>query len=110
MCKHGSDCQLSVWVFLVILLVWSIPVQIVVSLLNYASTAHHSRDKYFPLYVEPLNVAGEVISRLPKERPLYVASLNVSGETIGRPPEEGPLCVSNATQQAQERAKERSVG
>merc|ERR1711920_47899 len=89
--KHGSDCELSLEVFLVILTVWSIPVQIVVSLLNYTSTAHHSRDKYFPLYVAPLNVAGEVIGRPPEEGPLYAAPLTIAGEAIGRPPEEGPL-------------------
>jgi len=60
-CKHRSWCQLRIWVFLVILTVWSIPLQIVVSLLNYVSTAHMSRDRCCPLSAALLKDAGDTI-------------------------------------------------
>ena len=58
-CKHRSECQSRVWVFLAILA--GIPLQIVVSLVNYASTAHLSRARYCPLNVALLKGSGETI-------------------------------------------------
>mmetsp|Transcript_4515 Transcript_4515/g.10647 ORF Transcript_4515/g.10647 Transcript_4515/m.10647 type:complete len:291 (-) Transcript_4515:165-1037(-) len=40
---RGSSCELQVWTFLVVLVAWSVPVQVETSLLNYAATAHCSR-------------------------------------------------------------------
>mmetsp|Transcript_36125 Transcript_36125/g.100295 ORF Transcript_36125/g.100295 Transcript_36125/m.100295 type:complete len:327 (-) Transcript_36125:106-1086(-) len=36
-------CQLEVWAFLAVLVIWCVPVQVETSLLNYAAAAHRSR-------------------------------------------------------------------
>mmetsp|Transcript_36521 Transcript_36521/g.105202 ORF Transcript_36521/g.105202 Transcript_36521/m.105202 type:complete len:319 (-) Transcript_36521:116-1072(-) len=50
-----APCELEVWAFLVLLVVWCVPVQVQTSLLNYAAAAHCSRRSD----ADPLTTAGQ---------------------------------------------------